>query len=192
MSGLPRSSELSAAQGAGDARWVGPEPVPPPLPPAAASSAAAALSGSRIRSFPPSGRAGEKGRLACHVAAWLHALIGWCSRQAPRHTRPVSPRPEGCGPRSSSGPAPGARPAALCRPGVGSHTVRTPATATLEFLRSRPLLELGKTKRRLAGAELPLKKNRRRSRGRKGKGGRSGRGKYHLLQREKKIRNWGR
>lgn len=141
MSRLPRSSELSAAQGAWDARWAGPEPVLPlPLPPAAASSVAA-LPGSGLAPLLSSlWPRWEKGRLACHVAAWPHALIGWCPRQTARHTRPASPRPEGCGPRSGSAPAPGARPAPLSRPGVDSHAVRTPALALLEFALSSSCL----------------------------------------------------
>lgn len=48
-----------------------------PLPPAAASSVAAALPGSGLAPLLSSlWPRWEKGRLACHVAAWPHALIG--------------------------------------------------------------------------------------------------------------------
>lgn len=151
-------SSLQRRAPAGDARWAGPEPVRPLLPPVAASSAAAALPGSRLAPLLSSlWPRWERGRLACHVAAWPHALIGWCSRQTARHTRPARPRPEGCGPRSGSGPAPGAPPAPLSQPGVGSHTVGPPAPAPLRFALSRPLPVRREAKWRLAGAGLPAR-----------------------------------
>lgn len=185
MSLLPRSSELSAAQGTGDARWVGREPVPlplrlPPPPPrplhSQARRSAPLLPLAALGKGPPRL---SRGSLAARPD-WLVFLSSteahaagsptpWELRAALRRwTRTWS---ASC----TSVPAPSwvapSQDASSCLFGVSALLSSSGAQGGEK--------EPGRGR---ASRESPaLKKNlRRRSRGRKGKGGRSGRGRIIL------------